>query len=67
MKLHDILSETNMQSIPPMPPHWYKFYSYECPICGRRKEYVERVYGLRPEHVDDTVHYETIQCEDCTD
>jgi hypothetical protein len=30
------------------PPHWYRLYLGECPVCGRDKTYRERVYGPRP-------------------
>lgn len=29
-------------------PHWYKTFIEECPVCGRRSIYKERVYGNKP-------------------
>jgi len=31
-----------------MPKHWYKIYYGECPVCGKPKEYRERMYTPRP-------------------
>lgn len=28
--------------------YWYRIYIGECPVCGRSKEYRERVYGRKP-------------------
>ena len=31
-----------------MVAHWYMIYIYECPVCGRTKQYKERRTGPRP-------------------
>ena len=31
-----------------MPPHWYKIYCGECPVCGKPKSYRVRQYGYSP-------------------
>jgi len=37
--------------------YYYKIYIHECPVCGRSKEYRERVYGEKP--IDGSqYHYE---------
>lgn len=43
---------TNKKRKPP-PPHWYKYYWGECPICGRDKSYKERVYGEKPKDINE--------------
>ena len=42
--------------------YWYKFFIYECPICGRGDTYKERQYTPKPEdgseRYDFAVHYD---------
>ena len=41
----------------PLPPHWYKIYVGECPVCGRNKSYRERMFTPRPEGIEDRYEY----------
>lgn len=34
-------------------PHWYCIYVGECPVCGKDQGYRERVYGTKPDLVED--------------
>jgi len=31
-----------------MKKHWYRIYTEECVLCGRTREYRERVMGKKP-------------------
>jgi len=33
----------------PLPPHWYKNYIEECPVCGRGRQWRERQFTPAPE------------------
>ena len=33
--------------------HWYRIYFGECPVCGRDASYRERVYGKRPDNLEE--------------
>lgn len=52
---------------PKRPPHWYRIHVGECPVCGSDKSYRERVYGERPENVEDRYEYipDTITFDNC--
>ena len=41
----------------PEATHWYRLYLGSCPVCGSDKSYRERVYGKRPEKLEDRVVY----------
>lgn len=47
------MSTKNTKDRKPLPPHWYKYYWGECPLCGRDKSYKERIYGERPEDINE--------------
>ena len=36
-----------------MKPHWYKLHIKECPICGKDDSWRERVYGEKPDKVEE--------------
>jgi hypothetical protein len=42
----------------PHKKHWYKRTITECPVCGRGKDYRERVYGEKPEDPKEIYKYE---------
>lgn len=48
----------NKRKRKPLPPHWYKQYVGECPVCGADASYKERVYGEKP--ADPAERYEAI-------
>lgn len=33
--------------------YWYKFYVGSCPVCGRDASYKERIYGEKPEDINE--------------
>ncbi len=37
--------------------YWYRRFIGECPVCGSNKSYRERVYGTRPESINDRTIY----------
>jgi len=37
--------------------YWYRRFIGECPVCGSNKSYRERVYGTRPENINDRTTY----------
>lgn len=51
----------------PLPPHWYKHYIGECPVCGSDKSYRVRVMGKRPENHEDRYEWipDTITFDNC--
>ena len=36
-----------------LPPHWYKIYIGECPVCGRDQSYRERRLTPKPLNPED--------------
>jgi hypothetical protein len=43
--------------------YWYKFYSCECPVCGRGTSYKERIYDKpKPDNLEEI--YEFDECYD---
>lgn len=51
------MTPTTQQKRRKHEPHWYRQYIGECPVCGRDKSYRERVYGKRPEKLEDRIVY----------
>ena len=43
--------------------YYYTIYYHECPICGRGKEYRERVYGKKPK--DGSQYHYTLTYDYC--
>jgi hypothetical protein len=33
--------------------HWYKMFVGGCPVCGKDQSYRVRIYGKRPEKIED--------------
>lgn len=42
----------------PLPPHWYKRYITECPVCGRGRDERVRQLTPRPDDPGDRVEYD---------
>lgn len=38
-------------------PHWYKMYVGECPACGSNQSYRKRVYGAKPDRMEDCYEF----------
>lgn len=49
----------------PLPPHWYKRFISECPVCGRGDDVRERQFSPRPEDPRDRVEYEGLAYDYC--
>jgi len=42
--------------------YWYKFYIWECVICGATDEYKVRQYTEKPENAQDRYEYREFAC-----
>ena len=47
-----MIAELKQKRKPPSP-HWYKVYVGECPVCGRDASYRTRVYGEKPQDIQE--------------
>lgn len=51
----------------PLPPHWYKTYINECPLCGRGQTERVRMFTPAPAKDDFIARYDYAQVYDWCD